>query len=185
MPISTDKTYTIEQHIHVFSSWAAGRAASAKNSRFRVEDARKAIEHVCLDRLVCRPDRLPAGKYFDDAHAEWRSGVIRFMDACTGAKISHGSSAKLINVYLKGALVCAGHHEDSRVAHVHPPIDRLLLKKLGARDIGGFRKFWRDAALKGWSTWGAEQYDEVIRRIKSCVGSEPLWMIEKHWQGCV
>ena len=175
--------YSIEEHVHAFSAWAAGRAASAKKSRFRVQDARKAIEHVGLERLACRPDRLPAGPSFDDAHAQWRSDLIGFMDHEVGVNIEHGAAAKIINVYLKGALICAGYHEDPRVAHVHPPIDRLLLMKMSENDVGGAGKFWRKYAVKGWSTWCAKEYEAVVLKIKSCSAGDPLWMIEEHWQG--
>lgn len=44
--------------------------------------------------------------------------------------LGHGVGAKLINVYLRGAFVWAGHESHANVAALHPPIDSLLLEEL-------------------------------------------------------
>ena len=35
--------YQIHDHIHLYASWAAGRASSVKNNRFKVEIAQKIL----------------------------------------------------------------------------------------------------------------------------------------------
>ena len=35
--------YQIHDHIHLYASWAAGRASSVKNNRFKVEIAQKML----------------------------------------------------------------------------------------------------------------------------------------------
>lgn len=120
--------YTIEEHKHRFAAWAASSAASVnKNCRFSVEDGKRILEAVGMNRLIDSPDRLPSPHNIDDEHRRWRGAVIaaaRTRDIV----FTHGVAAKLINIYLKAGFVCGGHHLNDCVRALHPPIDRELLK---------------------------------------------------------
>lgn len=49
MTAQTVSSYDIYKHRHMFSSWAAGRAASVKDCRFPVIAAFNIIEHLQLE----------------------------------------------------------------------------------------------------------------------------------------
>jgi hypothetical protein len=118
----------------------------------------------------------------DAEHKLWRLKLVELALAKKRA-LTHGVAAKLINCYLKSRFVCAGHHENAKVAALHPPIDRLLLKGLAGTNFGGDREFWRDKNAIGWTRIESEDYEELIARLKAHLGGQPLWMIEEHWPG--
>ncbi|MBI2393239.1 MAG: hypothetical protein HYV09_26880 [Deltaproteobacteria bacterium] len=174
--------YSIYEHKHRFAAWAAGRAASVIGCRFSVEQARAIIQSVGLHRLLVGPERLPEPHAVDAMHAEWRKVAIE-RAATFKVRFTHGIAAKLINVYLKAAFVCGGHHDDERVAALHPPIDGLLLDALAKGNLGGQRNAWRRARGLRWSHLNSKQYQEVIDAIRVALDGEPLWRIEEHWRG--
>ena len=83
-----------------------------------------------------------------------------------GLRFTDGVAAKLINCYLKSRFVCGGHHPDSRVQNVHPPIDDVLLKTLAKRNIGGYAKQWRHARSARWSKLTSDEYENLIHLIR-------------------
>jgi hypothetical protein len=176
-------TYTIEDHKHRFSAWAASRAASVTNCRFDVETGKKFIEACHLNRFVDDPSSLPEPQELDTQHREWRKNIINEGERI-GFKISHGIAAKLINMYFKSALVCGGFHTDIRVKALHPPIDSLILDSLVKSNVGGYKKEWRKFAKIRWSKLNSEQYEELISKLRSCFGiNNGFWQVESHWKG--
>lgn len=176
-------SYEIAEHKHRYSAWAASRAASVKNCRFEVADGKEIIEAVGLRGLAADPDQLPAPEDMDSSHRQWRERAIEEATRLGIANFSHGVAAKLINVYLKGAVVCGGHHDHRRAVGLHPPIDRLLLDELYANDVDGARPIWSEARKQRWSKFTSEQYQAVISGIRSAMNGAPLWQIETHWRG--
>jgi len=180
--------YTIEEHKHRYAAWAASRAASTKTCRFSVLQGKKIIEAVGLNELIQNPDLLPPPREVDNTHRQWREKAISTAkeiltnnDDSTG--FSDGVAAKLINVYLKGAFVCAGYERHENVVSLHPPIDSLLLEELYTNDVGGFRNVWEEAKKIRWSKFNAAQYENTISAIRVAMGDKPLWMIESYWRG--
>lgn len=180
-PVSRSQ-FGIEKQNHNFAAWAASRAASVKGCRFSVEQGRAILEQSGFDANFSDPDLLPHPNQMDEAHRQWRSRVIH-VAAKYKLKFTDGVAAKLINCYLKSRFVCGGHHIHERVNHIHPPIDELLLKRLADDDIGGFAKEWKVARRKRWSKFNSEDYESVIAVARKSLPTEPLWMIEEHWQG--
>lgn len=121
--------YSIEDHKHRYSAWAASRAASVKNCRFEVSDGRQVIEEIGLNGVASHPDKLPDAASIDVAHREWRESAIVSANRL-GITFTHGVAAKLINVYLKGMIVCGGYNLHPNAKGLHPPIDKLLLDEL-------------------------------------------------------
>lgn len=173
--------YTIEEHKHRYSAWAASRAASVNKSRFRVAQGKWIIESSGLS-LITSPDELPAVGSIDQQHRLWRSMVISSA-AELDLKFTHGVAAKLINVYFKTKFVCGGHHHHPQVAQLHPPIDAVLLKELSASDAGGFKSGWDRAIAIRWSKFNETQYENVVGLIQRTLGGKPLWLIESYWRG--
>lgn len=175
-------SYAIEQHKHRFAAWAAGRAASVIGRRFSVEQAKGIIEAIGLQDLLVSPERLPLPGDIDEVHRAWREKAIGSA-AADALSITHGVAAKLINVYLKAAFVCGGHHADERVGALHPPVDALLLDALGKGDLGGQGAAWRKARKLRWSNLDSGQYQDVIKAIRAAIPGQPLWHVEEHWRG--
>lgn len=157
--------YTIDEHKHRYSAWAASRAASVKTCRFYVSDGREIIEEIRLRDFATNLDSVPVVKQFDQMHQQWRKLAIEAAYK-RGINFSHGIAAKLINIYLKGMIVCGGFFDHPIAACLHPPIDRLLLDELYANDIGGLRNAWSKARKQRWSKFDSGQYEDVIFAIR-------------------
>jgi len=176
--------YDISEHIHRFSSWAASRAASTKTCRFDVETGKQILEDVGLKQYVRNPDALPEADEFDLQHRGWREVAIAAANR-RGLTFTHGIAAKLINCYLKAALVCGGLEQHAKVAGLHPPIDALLLESLHRSGVGGqtYAPAWATARGARWSKLGSDQYEAVIQAIRAVTSAAGMWTIEEHWRG--
>ena len=174
--------YTIEEHIHRFAAWAAGRASSVKGCRFSIEQGRSILEKVGLRNLLSDPNNLPSPEDFNAVHRRWRQEVINASREY-GLLFTHGVAAKLINTYLKVVFVCGGYHRHKNVQAIHPPIDSVLLDELFKENFGGLRKEWNKARQTRWSKFNSEQYETVIRNIRNAIQGKPLWMAEQFWKG--
>ena len=175
-------TYTIHNHCHNFSAWAASRAASVIGCRFTVEQGKGLLKSIGFGLNLNSPAQLPEPDQLDPIHRTWRQEIISF-----GTKqelvITHGVAAKLINVYLKSRFVCGGFADSPKVQALHPPIDRVLLEELARKDFGGKRKFWAQSNKCGWSKFDSATYEGVIKRIREALNGSPLWEIEQFWKG--
>ena len=69
--------YQIQDHIHLYASWAAGRASSVKNNRFKVEIAQKILSNSEIKSFILNPDALPNNEEeFTRYHKKWRQEII-------------------------------------------------------------------------------------------------------------
>ncbi len=175
-------SYDIIEHKHRFAAWAASRAASAKNSRFKVSAGKAILEQLGLKQLVDAPNLLPEPAKFDAWHHATCTSAIKIALEMK-ITLNHGSVAKLLNMYLKILFSCGGHENHARVAAIHPPIDNLLLNGLLVRDLGPRTPVWKKAKTKGWSKFLDNDYTEVIINLRDFMGGQPLWMAEEFWQG--
>jgi hypothetical protein len=177
------KPYDILEHKHRFAAWAASRAASTKTCRFNVLQGKNILEASGLKELLASPDLLPNPTEIDAKHREWRNAAIASAIAKDLTGFSHGTAAKLINVYLKAAFVCAGHENHASVAALHPPIDSLLLDALYEGEVADLTDKWAAARNARWSKFNSEQYEEVIAAIRAAMPGIALWKIEDWWRG--
>lgn len=180
--------YSIDEHRHRFATWAAGRAATVKGNRFRVEIGKAVIETIELNKIGYSIDNLPSPEEFDGMHRRWREQIIEAASRHINSKgepyaFTHGVAAKLINIYLKLIFVCGRDYEHPKVKAIHPPVDGLILDSLADLDVGGESLIWNKAGRVRWSNFNSEIYEEVIGAIQRVVGHEGLWTIEKHWRG--
>jgi hypothetical protein len=174
--------YTIEEHNHRLAAWDAGRSASVKGCRFKVENA-KVILEACGFNADFGLAGLPHPDDLDQTHEKWRKDTIAAAST-HGISMTHGVAAKIINCYLKARFVCAGLHEHERVQRLHPPIDEVLLKTLAEKDFGGFKKQWRKFRYKRWSKFDSDTYQSVIDHIRQSLSPDKaLWKIEEYWEG--
>jgi len=175
--------YQIQDHIHLFSSWAAGRASSVKDNRFKVEIGQKILSKSRIKNFILSPELLPNSEIeFNLSHRIWRQEIIDFAKE-EKLHFTHGVSAKLINIYLKSIIICGGFYKHPSAKFVHPPIDRVLLKELYRVNFNDKRRFWKEYENIAWSKFNSEQYEKVIYEIKTGINDAPLWYIEKYWKG--
>ncbi len=180
----TAGVYTVDEHNHRFAAWAAGRAASTSTQRFPVETGRKLLEACGFAASMGSPEDLPDPTVIDHAHAQWRATMkAAAATAAPAFVLTDGIAAKLINCYLKARFVCGGFAHHPRSAALHPPIDRLLLAELSRNNFADRASDWRMARNLGWSNFDSLQYQAVINAIRDGMGGQPMWMIEKFWQG--
>lgn len=176
-------SYSIEEHKHRYAAWAASRAASTKTCRFEVKIGKEIIEETGLNNVISSPDKLPIPEKIDAVHKIWREKAIQAAEKRGLVGFGHGVAAKLINVYLKGVFVCAGHENHPSVAALHPPIDSLLLDELYFNNVGGLKSDWSTARKLRWSKFDSSQYESVIQSIKKAMSTKPLWKVESFWRG--
>jgi hypothetical protein len=184
MKISSEneQTYSIEEHQHRLAAWAAGRAAVRGVRGATVKNLRALLEDAGIDPsfTVSKLEETPVE--FGVQHRSLCAAIISSA-ALRGFALSYGQAAKLLNIYLKVRFVCGPDHQNRCVRHLHPPIDRELLKYLAAKNVGGFSKEWVSAKSKGWSKFSQADYESVIERIRTALGGAPLWSIEEYWPG--
>ena len=174
--------YSIDVHNHRLAAWAASTAARAsKLCRFPVQDGVAILEEAGFTSEFGLTN-LPFPQDLSAVHRQWREAVLKAA-ATLGYPFTHGVAAKLINCYLKVRFVCGGHHEDERVACLHPPIDRVLFNGLIATDLGGNKKEWKRLRTIAWSKFSSDEYEEVIDLIEKSITGAPLWTIEEYWGG--
>lgn len=189
-PDSFNNEYNIEEHRHRFAAWAAGRAAHIRPRKrsatvgsitsFTVKTAKELLEAaLCESGLVSLADLPLAAKEMDGAHRAWRTKMVHEAKG-NSISMSHGVAAKLINVYMKARFVSSSPEEEKRVAILHPPIDSLLLKNLGADNFGGEGAFWKKQV---WSKLDSDAYEAIIEKIRNNLGQQPMWTIERYWVG--
>jgi len=176
-------SYLIDEHKHRFSAWAAGNAASVKGCRFSVEQGKAILDGSALRGLLERPNELPIPGQLDAAHRAWRHQIVQ-LASMHGLTFTHGVAAKLINVYLKAAFVCGGHHSHPHVHALHPPIDSVLLGHLEEKNVGNLRTKWHRYGVLRWSRFDSGTYEAAIADIRDVLPpGRPLWAIEEFWKG--
>lgn len=57
--------YTIEEHKHRFSAWAAVRGTKVNGCRFSVKQAKEILEEVGLNQLIGNPNNLSVPQDID------------------------------------------------------------------------------------------------------------------------
>jgi len=177
--------YSLHDHKHRFSAWAASTAARAsrKKCHFSVEEGKKILESVDIEESIQRIPKIETQGKFDEWHIDICNHLILKAKSHSIQGFTFGVAAKLLNCYLKSYFI---DYLDE-LKFIHPPIDRLLLKKLADNNIGEIEGFWRDKEKKGWSNFEEKDYSEVIKNIKETLNkiddSSSLWKIEYYWVG--
>lgn len=194
--------YDIYEHRHRLAVWGAGRAYSRQGPGHTIAVAKHLIEKSGLG-AINTADHLPHPQAMDDFIHERIHAV---MDASQGVYYTkrakgepdarealvctYGRAQKLVNMYLKIKIVCAGYHDHLHVKALHPPLDAVLLKALDSSvaidrdsDLKVFRgKLAIAKALgKTWTTFDRSTYDAYIAAIRVFQGSQPLWAVERLW----
>ena len=182
--MQTIAEYTIEEHKHILSTWAAATAASSSpKSRFKVEVAKRVLESLNIQELIKEIPQLKSSEAFDRWHDKQCNTLVEIAkEEIKG--FSYGVAAKLLNCYLKVYFL----DQLNKFSFIHPPIDRPLLGNLEKMNIGLKKNIWKEYKSKGWSTFSREDYKQVIASIREALKHEikdekSLWKIEYYWPG--
>lgn len=168
--------YTLFEHKHRFSAWAASRAASTKTCRFKVELGQKILE-------IVKKRKIPTSqKIFDKFHENIRKEIINEANKL-GLNFTHGIAAKLFNCYLKSMYINDESIDINIRNVIHPPIDTLILESLYEKNIGDAKKKWGKAKKIRWTKFTSEDYQEVIDEIIKIYSQQGLWKVEEYWSG--
>lgn len=183
------------------------RAAGSRVSSATDENAKCILEAIGFFELAEKgAEGLPDD--FDVQHHTWCEEV-REKAKCLGIKIepdpenddkywSYGRSAKLINVFLKGVMLCKHDtlpdgEEKAKWYAVHPPIDSYVLEGMRDACFGcRYRHIWtalpgtngKPCEIPSWTKFKCKDYQNVIDLIRdnlSKCGYEdllPLWRNE-------
>lgn len=178
-------SYTIDQHKHLYASWCAARAYGRGLANGGNETAFKLISAAGLDQ-VKGPDDI--GEDVDAWQLELMDRIMVAAAPIPGFEFGHAQ--KLVNIYLKTVLVCGGHHNDPKVACLHPPVDSKLLDGLRSYlskervSQGEARKAFLAAQRVNsrWSTFKRKHYLAHIEAIKMVMAGRPLYLVEEHWR---
>ncbi|MFZ6772350.1 hypothetical protein ACO0LB_06485 [Undibacterium sp. SXout7W] len=148
------------------------------------------------------PDDLPEPKEVDQFLDKLIVGVMDVASGITYLRksadkkpvetqllCSYGRAQKLVNIYLKSKLVCAGWHDDASVKAPHPPIDRVLINSIRSHTAKNSSEhhearivFLRAQRLgQNWTSFDKVTYDAYIDTIKIIQRNEALWAVEWLW----
>ena len=168
--------YTLFEHKHRFSAWAASRAASTKTCRFKVELGQEILE-------IVKNKKIPKSqKSFNKFHEDIRCQIM-IEAKRLGLNFTHGIAAKLFNCYLKSMYINDESIDIKIRTIIHPPIDSLLLECLYKNDVGGAKKKWGKAKKIRWSKFSSIDYQEIMDEIIKIYGKKGLWKVEEYWSG--
>ncbi|MBI1219136.1 MAG: hypothetical protein GC186_11365 [Rhodobacteraceae bacterium] len=172
-----------------YAAWAASRAVRGFKSKVGLKVLKTCPGLVAVAGSI---DKLPHPDDFDKQHADWRSTIIGESRE-SGAEVTAGVAAKLINVYLKTLCLALWSDDNpintelkSKLGRVHPPVDRILLTKLRDSESNNDRRNdWTRLRDLGWTRFTDAQYEDAIKLIDARLAvdgdSGKRWRIEKHW----
>jgi hypothetical protein len=182
----TFNSYSLHDHKHIFSVWAASTAArqSRRKCHFSVETGKKILESADIEKSIKSIPKINNQDKFDEWHKDMCNRLISRAGDFNIKGFSFGVAAKLLNCYLKSYFI----DNLDQFKFIHPPIDRLLLKELADKNFGDRKdSFWRSKEKRGWSNFTEEDYSEVIKIIKETLYKKEagcgLWKIEYYWVG--
>ncbi len=164
------------KYLHNYAVWTAARAAQ------RGFTTTKNISAAISETKLCKIENEPINKEkdFDDFHKKSCNEIIAYLSGIRNKKgdfleVSYGRAAKIINVYLKTAVVIKREGKSKLAKLIHPPIDSILLKILN-------EKYGNDFNFSGikWTKLTEKKYFEIIDQIRK-VEPDSLWKIEIDW----
>ncbi|MFL1449254.1 hypothetical protein ACI77O_12735 [Pseudomonas tritici] len=181
-----DEAYTIETHKHRYAMWCAARAYGRGLEGGGNDFAFALITAVGLE-LVKGPDHI--GLDVD----EWLIGLMNKMVAEAKARghtmFVFGHAQKVVNIYMKGVLICGGHHLHPAVMRLHPPLDSKLFDGLRTHlyreraTLKAERRAFLNAQKgnRSWTSFAESDYRAHIEVIKALQVGAPLYEVERHW----
>jgi hypothetical protein len=204
------KNYNLDIHKHILSTWAASRAASQNNFRFKVEFGMKLIllgakgslvDEQTFINFIKEIKTFKSQKQYNSWHHSTIINMRKKGDDLQSLldkynknydDYSYGIAAKLLNCYLK-VFFLEYFGTEKFADFIHPPIDRLLLLALKKEDPKLFN--FEDEVFVSvsnypqipvWTKINENEYISIINLINEFVfsrGQKGLWKSEAFWSG--
>jgi len=169
--------YSIDIARQRFSFWAACRAAQAGSAKARRSQLISALKECGVVAWIAEPANHSVDLQTYDAQFNcWVISVQRHLKEQHRKAVMYGVAAKLVSTYLKSVFVLTGSERTPLAAHITPPIDSVLLKKVDAA-----HKTKLSARFK-WQKLTQQEYRGVVRELRRVNGSAPLWHLERYWE---
>ncbi len=174
-------SYDLSEHRHRFAVWAAARAS--QRGFTTVKTLRDALQATDIRKVLSAPQtlQLSAGQ-FEALHRRWCSSICSSLNKHLLANVTYGRAAKLVAVYLKAAVIMGDGCNSSLGRNVHPPIDRILLRRLASSDniTSPHKAAWRST---NWTQLDEPGYYRLIGQLRSAIpDGAPFWTIEEYWE---
>jgi hypothetical protein len=168
--------YDFEEHVHRFAVWTAAKAVqaarskSSKNKRdLGNNNVKSAIEKSGL-REFARSHETCTFEEFEKRHVEFCEFMMQYF------KRPFGIAAKIVNIYLKTAVVLTSNGNSKLAKMIHPPIDSRFLdnfcKEAENKDL-------KKSKIK-WTKMNSKIYSCVMDRVRKKY-PEALWRAEEYW----
>lgn len=176
MENTSESTYSYFGHLHNYAVWTAARAA--QRGFTTTKNIQAAIDKTNLRRLLEGEISISDKEEFDRFHVKCCKQIMEKLEHSLGdnpSKVTFGRAAKIVNIYIKTAIVIP--QPDSQLAFIaHPPVDRILLIGLTEQLKVKFHKI-------SWTGFDQKDYLEIITQFRGLgFGIElPFWKIEEYW----
>ena len=172
-------SYTIEEHRHNFSAWAAARAA--QRGFTDVNNLKRALEGCGVREFL---QNTQAGdtsfKQYHDLHSNWCNSVMEYLESLGLESVTFGRAAKLIAIYVK-SMVVIRDETSSLAINALPPIDGVLLKNI-SKDRTLEKDFRKKCANIKWTQLDENEYNQLIEDLKKyIILDQPMWSLEHYW----
>jgi|JI7StandDraft_1071085.scaffolds.fasta_scaffold56137_2 hypothetical protein len=164
--------YSLEEHKHRFAIWTAARAV--QRSWTTTANISKVINSVNLIDFAKSIQTKNDESSFDKLHIQVCEQMIE--EFCKiYVKATYGRVAKIVAIYLKTYIVIGSTFDNNTIEHIHPPIDRILLRNLPKHQH-------LDAISKlNWTQLDKAKYLEIVKKIRDTLGFFN-WRLEKYWK---
>lgn len=171
-----DITYSYFNHLHNYAIWTAARAA--QRGFTTTKNIQAAINSTYLEKLLEGEISISDKEEFDRFHVTCCKQImdkLKNLLRDNSYKVTYGRAAKIVNIYIKTAIVIP-NPESNLSFIVHPPIDRILLSNLIK-----FKSFQFDTI--SWTQFTENDYFDVIRKQRERGYGEAIafWKIEAYW----
>ena len=165
--------YSFNLHRHNFAIWTA--AAAVRRGFTNNENIKVAINNSSLREFVEESLKYSQNE-FDVFHHLCALKMIETFKGIGISNASYGRVSKIISIYLKTSIILCNKSECDKSDIIHPPIDGILLKNIGA-------EFQELKSLKDarWTTFDKDEYWIVVSKIRNHFGKFN-WTLEKYWE---
>jgi len=171
--------YSLEEHKHNFSVWAAARAT--QRSFTTVENLRNALEQSGIREFLQDPvSKNTTSPMYHELHSKYCNSIMDYLTKLNIDGVTFGRAAKLIAIYLKSMIVNCDEHCSLSI-NAYPPIDSILLKNI-SKDIKLPKELRKKCEKIKWTFLDEVKYNNLINDLKTYViFDQPMWYIEKYW----
>lgn len=119
--------YDFKEHLHRYAVWTAARAV--QRGFAKTETIKEAINSSHLQRFSQRND-IKTFEQFENEHTIVCSNILKSFKEKDIRGASYGRAAKIVNIYLKTAVILPTKGGSDFAKIIHPPIDRILLTNI-------------------------------------------------------